>query len=330
LNKYFPESIYLNSLNELDKHLNEINEIIISSSQKIIIVVECKSLSNINLSNTNFERFCNNSKLVLILNKEDYETVYKTVSNINNIDKSKIKIQQDKEYKYDDLTIESKSKLIESEIFYNNDIYILKDLLMINNINEVTDDLKSAIDLDVFHKLINIGNIEDDNEQLEKLYIERKFYRFLKIDDTIFDDEHFDDIICIRESKFSKRFDWELIKFNDIEIELDNFLSSEKRKIILSKEKTKGDEEFDSKCKNKLFKNKNIHLLNFHANGNLYWKKTNGNLKSLRKYILSDNKFKIKEDHFNKLLNLIWLSRSNLFSLMDLLIQVLFLNDLLK
>ena len=291
------KSIFLSGLNDLDKHFDKIKNIINISNDRIIIIVECTSLNNI--KNIDLSYFCcsSKSKLVLILNKEHYQA---TIRFVNSIDKSKLKFLEDKECKYEDLTDESKSKLIECEVFFRNDIHILKDLLCINNIYELADDLKSTIDLDIFHNLINIGINEEDGNKLENIYIERTFYRFLKIDISVLN-KNSDEIICIRESEFSNNIN--SIKYS--KIKWDNLGSDPKTIIILSKEESKGFEEFESIYKHEFFQKKIIHLLNFDKIGNLFWEKTNGNLESIKKFINDDKlKIEIKEDYFNRLVNL--------------------------
>jgi hypothetical protein len=201
------------------------------------------------------------------------------------------------EYKYDDLTDDSKLKLLESVVYYQNKLIKLKDLLGIDTIRQLSDELKSSIDLGIFYKLLRIENDEEELNDENDIYIERTFYRFIKIDNKILE-ENRNDILAILDSPKLNKADLKYIKFGDLNS--DKLLLDETKIIILSGNDKTSKDEFESLCKNSRFKKKNLHLLKYVESGELIWLKSFGNAELIRKHKLNSTipKYLLEEEYF--------------------------------
>ena len=243
-----------------------------SINEKCMLIIEI----NENISE-NFTTYLNKKyKTVLVSDSKTLTHLEKCFKKVD----LEIEYKVDQEYKYDDLTDDSKLKLIESEVFLQKNLIKLKDLLGINTINDLTDDFKSTIDLEIFYKLVKIGDNQQDYNKND-IYIERTFYRFIKIDKKIFDENKHDILVIVDSEKLNKNY-LKYLTFD--EIGFNQSSTNEIHNIILSGNNFKN--EFESLCKNDNLKNKNIHLLSYDVNGDLIWSKTFGKIELIRKFTL--------------------------------------------
>ena len=144
----------------------EIIESIETADKKSILIIEI----NEELSE-NFIPHLKKSKFILISDSKRFTQLVRYFEKT----KAKIKYQYDKEYKYDDLTDESKLNLIESEVFFQKKLIKFKDLLGIEKINQLSEDSSPFIDLDIFTNLKKISYCDEKDD--ENIYIERSLFR---------------------------------------------------------------------------------------------------------------------------------------------------------
>ena len=288
INQFENVNFIFTNLKQYHLNISKIIENIESNDQKSILILEIDQEFTENI----MQCLNNNSKLILISEFKSFEKFEKHFEKIN----SQIVYQEDKKYGYDDLTDDSKLKLLDSEVLFQNNLIKFKDLLGVEKIDEVSDDLKSTIDLDIFNKLVKISPNEQDDDQID-IYIERTFYRFIKIDHKIFK-ENKNDIIAILDSYKLNKTNLKWIKFN--EIDSDKLALDEIKVIILSSNKTTSSDEFELLRKNNRFMDKNMHLLDYDEKGDLVWCKTYGNIELIKKHTLYSEKSKINlvENYF--------------------------------
>jgi ankyrin repeat protein len=284
-------NLIFSDLQQYSKHKDAIENSIKSADISSLVIIE----ANEDITENILPKFGKiHSKFILVCNQKRFNYYSK-----NSNKTADVMIKEDREYKFDDLANDSKSKLVESLVLFQNKLIKFKDLLGIEEINEITADLKEAIDLDMFNQLIKIGN-GDANSDKSEIYIPRTFYRFIKLNFEIFDKKSCD-VIALRESEFLNRVKSKLIKFNDIKTD---FVLNPKEVIVLSKENKKCLEEFESVCLNKNFQKKNFHLLTIDENDEkLTWLKTHGSLELIKKHTLNQDSFKIEinEEFFFKI-----------------------------
>ena len=281
-------SIFVNA-NDLFKYKKDIIEAADSLGGKPLVIAELTtSLNNYICDGLKF--FVNRSKLILICNSDIYDLVSQSLSKICN--HSKI---EDRKYTFNDLNDESKRELIENEVFFQNKLYKLKELLGINRVDELHDDIKATIDLDIFNRIVCFGAEEDDKKD-DEIYIERTFYRHFIINDKLLNAAKPNDLIALRNSVYLNKFKSRCIDFKDFNV--DDYNTKEAISIfIVVSLASEGDEEFEALTRLDKLKSKNMHLLDFDKNGRLVWERTSGtSLSLIKKYIIHESEFSTEFD----------------------------------
>ena len=268
------DNFIFSDLKQFHKHKEEITK-----NFESVLVIEINEDIREDLSRV----LKNFKKVVLISNSDGFDQLKKYFLNNSSIEKQGDAL----EYKYEDLTDDSKLKLIESMVRFQNKVVKFKDLLGINSIDELSDDLKSTIDLEIFFRLVEIGEDDDKNDS----YIERTFYRCIKLDQKIFKEQS-NDIMAIPDSPKLNKADLKCVKFN--EKYSTNIPLDETKVIILSSNHNNSKDEFESLCKNSKFEGKNLHLLKYNDSGDLIWVKTLGHIELIKRCTLLEKKSRIK------------------------------------
>ena len=281
--KWFEPLIFDNS----SKFMNNLASSLKNSDKLFILYLDSDFMNNFDLKY--YFSSIKDSKLILIFD-EDYNTDY-----FLSKDKEILKYH-DKEYVFYDLNDESKQKLVNLHVNFQNKIVMLKDLLEIDSLNFLPEDFLSCIDLNIFNSLIKIACFDENTDTFDKYYIERKFFRYVQINEEIFNTNRPNDIIILKENEFIKTRKLNFVKFNEV---IPN--SFDYNSIVL----IPNELQFDSFCQLKAFANKNVHFLDFNENHCVH-QKSKGKIDFIKKFILNEdsNMKEYHDDFFNEIYKL--------------------------
>ena len=282
--QYLSENSITYAITDFGSFLKFKNDEILKSSDFNALIVDLEANSKIDFKN-NFKSISNEKNLILIANEKIYETVKAEIENCfkNNKNKDILKLVTDKDYKYSDLTEPSQKQFIEMKVLFQDKELKLKQVLGIEKNSDISDELKDILDLDIFHKKIEIGCFDDD--LVEELYVKRTLNHCIYLDKNIFEKSENSDLFVIQNDESLKIISnkYKLIKLNDL-------ISHANENLIVNlstNDKEKALNQFSEICQIEIYNDKNIHLIQ-NQSGKLKWVKSRGEVENLNEFLLKE------------------------------------------